>query len=50
MTEKERLKQKELQDKLYDERAAKLWEMDYQRKINEQREIHFRKVNCNNSA
>ncbi len=44
MMEKERLKQKETQDKLYDERAAKLWEMDYQRKINEHKENHFRKV------
>jgi hypothetical protein len=42
--EKDKLKLKETQDKLYDERAAKLWELDYQKKINDQREIHLKKV------
>jgi hypothetical protein len=44
MMEKEKLKLKETQDKLYDERAAKLWELEYQKKINDQKEIHLKKV------
>lgn len=45
MQEKERQRQKELQDKIYEERAAKLWEMEYQKKINDQRQLHLQKVN-----
>ena len=44
MTEKEKMRQKENQDKLYEERAAKLWEIEYQKKINEQKELHLKKV------
>ena len=44
MMEKEKLKLQETQDKLYDERAAKLWELEYQKKINDQKEIHLTKV------
>jgi hypothetical protein len=44
MLEKERLQQKEQQAKIYEERAAKLWEMEYSKKINEQKEMHLRKV------
>lgn len=44
MMEKEKQRQKELQDKIYEERAAKLWEIEYQKKINEQRELHLKKV------
>lgn len=44
ISEKERHKQKELQDKAYDERVAKLWEIEYQKKINEQRQIHLQRV------
>jgi hypothetical protein len=44
MTEKEVMRRKELQDKLYEERAAKLWEIEYQKKINQQKEIHLKKV------
>lgn len=42
--DKERHRQKELQDKAYDERAAKLWEIEYQKKINDQRQIHLQRV------
>ena len=45
MVEKEKHRQKESQDKLYEERAAKLWEIEYQKKINDQRELHLQKVN-----
>lgn len=44
IAEKENQKRRELQDKLIEERAAKLWEMEYQKKINEQREIHLKKL------
>lgn len=42
--EKEKRRQKELQDKIYEERAAKLWELEYQKKIDEQKQIHLKKV------
>lgn len=45
MQEKEKYKQKENQDKLYEERAAKLWEIEYQKKIDDQRQLHLQKVN-----
>ena len=32
--EKEQLRKREMQDVLYEERAAQLWEQDYQNKIN----------------
>ena len=47
MVEKEKHRQKETQDKLYEERAAKLWEIEYQKKINDQRELHLMKVILN---
>ena len=54
ISEKENQKLKELQDKRYEERAAQLWEMEYQKKINQQREIHLKKLaeikNRNNSS
>ena len=40
--EKERLRKREMQDTLYEERAAQLWEQDYQNKINEQRALHLK--------
>ena len=42
--EKERLRKREMQDILYEERAAQLWEQDYQNKINEQRALHFKRL------
>lgn len=44
ISEKEHMRRRELQDKLYEERAAQLWEMEYQKKINEQKEIHLKKL------
>ena len=44
MREKEMLREKEKQDKIYEERAAKLWEMEYQKKINLQRELHLKRL------
>ena len=42
--EKERLRKREMQDILYEERAAQLWEQDYQNKINEQRALHLKRL------
>ena len=44
MQEKDRLRKREMQDILYEERAAQLWEQDYQNKINEQRALHFKRL------
>ena len=44
MQEKERLRKREMQDIRYEERAAQLWEQDYQNKINEQRALHFKRL------
>lgn len=41
---KEKAKLVEKQNKLYDERAAQLWEAEYQKKINEQRQIQMERV------
>jgi len=41
---KEKDKMIERQNKLYDERAALLWEKEYQKKINEQRVIQMDRV------
>ena len=38
------MKLKELQDKRYEERAAQLWEMEYQKKINEQKLLHMQRL------
>jgi hypothetical protein len=42
--EKERLRKREMQDTLYEERAAQLWEQDYQNKINKQRALHLKRL------
>ena len=42
--EKDRLRKREMQDILYEERASQLWEQDYQNKINEQRALHFKRL------
>ena len=42
--EKEDLRKRERQDVKYEERAAQLWEMEYQQKINEQKEIHRQRL------
>ena len=39
--EKEDLRKKERQDVKYEERAAQLWEMEYQKKIDEQKALHI---------
>jgi hypothetical protein len=44
MKEKDLIKKKENQDRLYEERAAKLWEIEYKKKIDEQREIHLKRL------
>ena len=44
MQEKDRLRKREMQDKLYEERAAQLWEQDYQNKIDEQRALHLKRL------
>jgi len=44
MQEKDRLRKREMQDILYEERAAQLWEQDYQNKINEQRALHLKRL------
>ncbi len=48
MVEKDNFRKKETQDKLYEERAAKLWEIEYQKKISDQRELHLQKVSTYN--
>ena len=42
--EKEDLRKKERQDIRYEERAAQLWEKEYQNKIDEQKAIHFKRL------
>jgi len=42
--EKDELRKKERQDIFYEERASKLWEKEYQNKIQEQKELHFRRL------
>ena len=44
MLKEEHLRRRALQDRLYEERAAQLWEMDYQRKINEQKALHLKRL------
>ena len=44
MQEKEQLRKKEMQDVLYEERAAQLWEQDYQNKIDEQKTLHYNRL------
>ena len=42
--EKEDLRKRERQDVKYEERAAQLWEMEYQQKINEQKALHIQRL------
>ena len=42
--EKDNLRKREMQDVLYEERAAQLWEQDYQNQINEQRALHLQRL------
>ena len=42
--EKEDLRKRERQDVKYEERAAQLWEMEYQQKINEQKALHMQRL------
>ena len=42
--EKDLLRKREMQDVKYEERAAQLWEQDYQNKINEQRQLHIKRL------
>ena len=42
--EKEDLRKRERQDVLYEERAAQLWEKEYQEKINEQKKLHLQRL------
>ena len=42
--EKDNLRKREMQDVLYEERAAQLWEQEYQNKINEQRALHLQRL------
>lgn len=44
MNEKERLREKELHEKILQERAAKLWEMEYNKKIQEKKAQHHERV------
>ena len=42
--EKDDLRKREKQDVLYEERAAQLWEKEYQEKIKEQRALHLQRL------
>ena len=42
--EKDDLRKRERQDVLYEERAAQLWEKEYQEKINEQKALHIKRL------
>ena len=42
--EKEDLRKRERQDVKYEERAAQLWEIEYQQKINEQKAMHMQRL------
>ena len=42
--EKDDLRKRERQDVLYEERAAQLWEKEYQNKINEQKALHLQRL------
>ena len=44
INEKDNMRRKEQQDKLYEERAAQLWEMEYQKKIDEQKALHLKRL------
>jgi len=42
--DKKQSKNQEVQDLLYDERAAKIWEMEYKKKLSDQKDIHKKRV------
>ena len=42
--EKDDLRKRERQDVLYEERAAQLWEKEYQQKIDEQKALHLKRL------
>ena len=42
--EKDDLRKRERQDVLYEERAAQLWEKEYQEKINEKKALHIKRL------
>ena len=44
INEKDNMRRKEQQDKLYEERAAQLREMEYQKKIDEQKALHLKRL------
>jgi len=44
MSEKDRLKRREVQEKMYEERAAKLAEIDYQKKIQQTKSMNQTKL------
>ena len=44
INEKDNMRRKEQQDKLYEERAAQLWEMEYQKKIDQQKALHLKRL------
>ena len=44
INEKDNMRRKEQQDKLYEERAAQLWEMEYQKKIDQQKALHLQRL------
>ena len=48
ISEKEKLKNKEVHEKLLEERSAKLLELEYQKKIEDYKQLQLRKVNILN--
>lgn len=44
MKEKQFQKDRENQDKIYEEKVAKLWEVEYQKRINAQKELHMKRL------
>jgi len=44
MSEKDRLKRREVQEKMYEERAAKLAEIDYQKKVQQTKSMNQTKL------
>ena len=44
INEKDNMRRKEQHDKLYEERAAQLWEMEYQKKIDQQKALHLQRL------
>ena len=44
MKEKNMIQERQRQQDLYEQRAAQLWEMEYQKKINEQKMLHMQRL------